>query len=138
MKSRVLLLLATTFLLSACGLSDEQKADYDQVARAGVSPAIYDKMVHGDPLSINDIIAISKARVNDGVIIRYIRDHGAVYFLDSSDVQHLRNEGVSQSVVDYMLQTSRNYGDYPYPGPYWYGPPIFVGVGFGFHHHHHR
>ncbi len=54
-----------------------------------------------------------------------------------ADVQHLRDQGVSQSVVDYMLQTARNYGPYPYPDPYWYGPPIFVGVGFGFQHHHH-
>ncbi len=74
--------------------------------------------------------------MNDGVIIRYIRDHNAVYYLESSDVERLHNQGVSQSVIDYMLQTARNYGPYPYPDPYWYGPPIFVGAGFGFHHHH--
>jgi len=132
----MLLLFAVTCALAGCGLSDQQKADYDQVAHAGVSPAIYDKMVHGDPLSINDIVVLSKAHVNDGIIVRYIRDHSSVYYLGSSDVGYLHSEGVSPSVIDYMLQTAQNYGPYPGPpGSYWYGPPIFVGIGFHGHFH---
>ena len=79
MNQRVLLLFVASCLLTACGLSDQQKADYASVQRAGVSSAIYDKMEHGDPLSVNDIIALSRARVSDGVIVRYIRDQGTVY-----------------------------------------------------------
>ena len=138
MKLRLLFLVAATCLLAACGLSDQQKADYAAVQRSGVSPAIYDKMMHGDPLSIGDICAMSRAGVSDGIIIRYIRDQGTVYVLNSADFDRLHKAGVSPSVVDYMAHTGYPppypygpypYGPYPYPYPY---PPVAIGVGFGF------
>jgi hypothetical protein len=134
MRLSRLLVLALPLLLTACGLSDQQKADYSSVQRSGVSPAIYDKMMHDDALSLYDIEALSRARVNDGVILRYLRDHGTIYTLNSNDVQNLSKAGVSQSIIDYMLRTPQlyapavigvgvGYGPYPYwgPGPYW-GP----------------
>jgi hypothetical protein len=132
MKSRFLLLVAAACALAGCGLSDQQKADYASVQRAGVSPAIYDKMVHDDPLSINDIISLSRARVSDGVIVRYIRDHGTVYALNGEDMDHLRQAGVSPSVVDFMARSGYPGGPYgPGPGPYFYPPPVAIGFGFG-------
>jgi len=137
MKIRLLFLVAASCLLAACGLSDQQKADYAAVGRSGVSPAIYDKMVHGDPLSIGDICAVSRAGVSDAIIIRYVRDHGTVYTLTSSDFKRLHDSGVSPSVVDYLVSTGYPggypygpYGPYPY-GPYPY-PPVAIGLGFGF------
>jgi hypothetical protein len=135
MIRRILLLLAGSFALAACGLSDQQKADYNSVARSGVSPAIYDKMTHGDALSIGDVVDLSRAHVSDAVIIRYIRDHGTIYVLSSGDMDHMHSDGVSPSVIDYMAQTNRP--GYPYgPGPYYgypYGPPVSVGIGIGGH-----
>ena len=131
MKHRILLLIAVAGLLAGCGLSDQQKADYASVQRSGVSPAIYDKMVHGDPLSINDIVSLSQARVSDAVIVRYIRDQGTVYALNGEDFDHLHQAGVSPSVIDYMARTGYP-GPGPYgPGPYVYPPPVAVGIGFG-------
>ena len=71
MKPFHLLILALPLFLTACGLSPQQKADYARVEQAGVSPAIYDKMVHDDPLSISDVVALSRAHVNSGIILRY-------------------------------------------------------------------
>jgi hypothetical protein len=129
---RLIVFLVPLFL-AACGLSDQQKADYSSVQRSGVTSAIYDKMVHGDNLSLYDIKALSRARVSDGVILRYLRDHQSIYVLSSSDVESLRNAGVSQSIVDYMLQTPRQYGPTYYPGaygPYW-GDPYWGGPYWG-------
>jgi hypothetical protein len=134
MKPFRLLILIVPLLLTACGLSDQQKADYASVQRSGVSPAVYDKMVHGDDLSLYDIKALARAGVNDGVILRYLRDRGTNYYLSSDDVAGLRKAGVSQSIVDYMLQTGQRSGPDVYPvvgvgigyGPYWgpyWGPP---------------
>ena len=132
MKIRLLFLVAATCLLAACGLSDQQKADYAAVQRSNVSSAIYDKMIHGDPLSIGDICAMTRAGVSDGIIIRYIRDQGSVYALTSSDFKRMHDAGVSPSVVDYMVQTNPNpYGGPPPPGPVIYPPPIAIGVGVG-------
>jgi hypothetical protein len=128
--SRILLLIVPLFL-AACGLSDQQKADYASVQRSGVSSAVYDKMVHGDPLSLYDIKSLSRARVSDGVILRYLRDRQTVYSLSTSDVESLRKAGVSQSIIDYMLQTPRFYGPYFYSDPYWGGPGPYWGPYWG-------
>jgi hypothetical protein len=128
---RALGLVVIPLFLAACGPDEQQRADELAVERSGVSPAIYDKMVHDDPLSISDVAALSRARVNDGVIIRYIRDHGTVYYLRQPDFQYLQSAGVSQSVIDFMAQTAPGYpgGPGPYgPGP---GPIIPVGIGIG-------
>ena len=135
---RRLALVALPLLLAACGPTAQQQADYVAVQRSGVPSATYDKMVHGDGLSLADIEALSRAHVNDGVILRYIRDQGTIYTLNSSDVLHLRAAGVSQSVIDYMLQTARAVYDYPpYYDPFFgpWGPgygPGFYGPGIGF------
>jgi hypothetical protein len=135
MNQRVFFLFVVTCTLSACGLSDQQKADYSAVQRSGVSSAIYDKMVHDDPLSINDVISLSQAHVSDGVIVRYLRDHGAVYALNAQDYDQLHQAGVSPSVVDFMARSGYP-GPYPYgPGPVIYPPPVAIGIGFGGHWH---
>lgn len=141
---RVLALAAVPLFLAACGPDAQQQADYNAVERSGVSPAIYDKMVHDDPLSLSDIVALTHYRVNDGIILRYIRDHGTVYYLHDEDFKYLHDNGVSQSVVDYMASTSPHYwgpGPYPYYGPY-LGPVVPIGIGIdfggGYHHRHWR
>jgi hypothetical protein len=146
MKLSHLLILIVPFFLAACELSPQQKSDYARVQSSGVSSAVYDKMVHGDDLSLYDIKALSRAGVSDGIILRYLRDQGTTYYLNSEDVSGLRKAGVSQSIVDYMLQTPQSNGPYVYPaigigvgyGPYW-GGPIWGGpypYPYGYHHWH--
>lgn len=146
MKFFRLAVLLLPLLLTACGLSDQQKADYAAVQRSGVSPAIYDKMVHGDSLSLYDVKSLARARVNDGVILRYMRDRGTIYTLNSGDVQDLTKAGVSRSIIDYMLQTPRMYGPTVYTtvgvgvyDPYWYGPyPYAYPYPYYYGHYYHR
>ncbi len=145
---RLLALLVVPLLVAACGPTAQQQADYAAVQRSGVAEATYDKMIHGDALSLVDIENLSHAQVNDGVILRYLRDTGTVYTLNSADVINLRRAGVSQSVIDYMLQTAREYYDYPPVYDPWFGPwwgpwygPGFYGGGIYFHgggHYHHH
>ena len=140
--SRVFVLLLP-LLFTACGLSDQQKADYARVQASGASPAIYDKMMHGDDLSLYDIKALSRAGVNDAIILRYLRDQHTIYYLNSDDVGSLRKAGVSQSIVDYMLQTPGIYGPDVYPaigigvgyGPYW-GDPFWGPYPYPYHPYH--
>ena len=162
MRLNRIFLLALPLLVTACGPTAQERADDAAVMRAGVSAATYDKMVHDDQLSVTDIENLARAHVSEGVTIRYLRDHSSYYSLNSTDVAHLLKAGVSHSVIDYMLQSDRNYGAYggsPYGAygygaydPYWLGPwygfnPWF-GSGFyggyyggGYHHgggfHHH-
>jgi hypothetical protein len=147
MKFHYLAIAALPLLLTACGLSPQQKADYARVQSSGVSPAIYDKMLNDDDLSIGDIEALSRAHVNSGIILRYIRDEDTVYYIGQADVKEMEKAGVDRSVIDYMMQTARGGywgpGPYPYFGvydPFWYGPgygyggTVFISGGGGWHH----
>ena len=106
--------LLLPLLLAACGLTAQQQADYAAVQRSGVNSAVYDKMVHGDDLSLYDIKALSHAGVSDAVVLRYLQNRQTVYLLTAEDVGGLRKAGVSTNIVDFMLQTPRMYTNY-YP-----------------------
>ncbi len=69
------------------------------------SPRTMDKIDRGEQLSMQDIKKMSQAGITDDKIIGAIHSTGSVYHLSTSDVQELRNNGVSQRVVDHMLQT---------------------------------
>ncbi len=128
-----LAVLLLPLLLAACGLTPQEQADLAAVQRSGVNPAVYDKMAHGDSLGLNDIEALRRAGVSDGVTLRYLREQKTVYYLTAEDVGNLKTSGVSTSVIDYMLQTPQVYASYypaigsgfgyfPYYDPFW-GPP---------------
>jgi hypothetical protein len=87
------------------------------------------------PLSLAEIISMKKAGAWDDDIIRRIESSRTVYRLGADDVVRLRNEGVSDRVINYMLETytraavaeqqrrdSYFYGGYygPYRRPYWW------------------
>ena len=149
----LLAVVALSLVLVACAPSAQQQADLNSVQTSGVPSAVYDKMVHGDALSIYDVCALEKAHVDEGVIIRYMRERGTIYVLSRNDKSRLASAGVSQSVIDYMQHTEDSapvtyptttivtyapYGPVGYYGPsatsYWgpqyygaydpfYGPP---------------
>lgn len=70
------------------------------------SPQTLKRIDRGEQLSINDIKKMSQAGITDDKIIGTIHTTGSVYHLTSSDIQDLKNAGVSQRVIDYMLKTA--------------------------------
>jgi len=135
MKLFRLLALLPLLALAACAPTAQQKADYAAVQRSGVNSATYDKMVHGDDLSLYDIKALARAKVSEGVILRYMRNQGTIYVLNAGDVEGLLKAGVSKSVVDYMMSTPHLYQPAVYPvfsvgyGPYYGCPYPYYGPG---------
>ena len=84
------------------------------------------------PLTQTDIISMVKAGMTDEDIMRRIDDTGTVFRLSSEDVIRLRNEGVSDRVVNYMLDTytravaaeqRRRDADYNFHYGFYYGHP---------------
>jgi len=82
-----------------------------------------------------EIIRLSKAQTPDSEIIQRIQTSGTVYRLSAVEILHLHKSGVSNGVIDYMLQ---NYADavrwqerercemgWYFHGPYcyWHWPP---------------
>lgn len=92
------------------------------------------------PLTQAEIISMTKEGLPDEMIIRRIDDTRTFFRLSADDVVRLRQEGVSDRVVTYMLDTytraavaqERQYdSDYRYRIGIWYG-------GYPWHHHWHR
>jgi hypothetical protein len=72
------------------------------------SPRTMNKIDRGEQLSMRDIEKMSQAGISDDKIIGAIHSTGSVYHLSARDVQELKDYGVSQRVIDFMLQTAYN------------------------------
>ncbi len=69
------------------------------ITAAGIS------RVHADPISIADIKALAKAGLSDAVILSQIRNSQTVFHLSTEELIELKTTGVSQAVIDFMLNT---------------------------------
>ncbi len=55
------------------------------------------------PYGVDDILKLSRAQVSEDVTVNYIRNSGTIYNLAPNDIVYLRNEGVSDRVINTML-----------------------------------
>lgn len=69
------------------------------------APQTYTRVDQGQPLGLSDVKALAQAGVSDDVIISEIRNSHTVYHLGAADIIDLRNAGVSNHVIDYMINT---------------------------------
>jgi hypothetical protein len=146
-------------LLTGCATFTE--TELGQIQSSGVSSRVVAKMEHGDPVTPEEVIELTRRRVPDTYILRQIDDAGVDYVLSPADFKKLKNAGVSGAVLDALVTASNDFAERytasryhfyaadPYYDPYpyygYYGPrPIYgsVGIGFSTHrhhrHHHHR
>ena len=56
---------------------------------------------------VSQIIQLSKAKVSDDTIVNYIRNSGSSYGLDASQIVYLKQQGVSDAVINTMLNQPR-------------------------------
>lgn len=71
------------------------------------SPRTIDRMNRDEPLTINDVIKLSQAQVEDDKIIQYMQNTQSSYNLSQTQVRRLHNAGVSEKVIQYMINTSK-------------------------------
>jgi len=69
------------------------------------SPATLQRVEQGQPLGLADIKALAKAGVSDEVIISQIRNSRVVYRLTTAEIIDLKDSGVSQKVIDFMINS---------------------------------
>jgi YMGG-like Gly-zipper len=74
------------------------------------NPQTLQRVEQGQPLGLADIKALAKAGVSDEVIISQIRNSGTVYHLSTAEIIDLKDGGVSEKVIDFMINTPG--GDY--------------------------
>jgi uncharacterized membrane protein YgcG len=61
------------------------------------------------PLSygVSQIVQLSQAKVSDDTIVNYIRNSGSSYGMDASQIIYLKQQGVSDGVINTMLNQPR-------------------------------
>jgi uncharacterized protein YcfJ len=91
----------------AGGLIGAALDEQDRKIMEQSSPRTVDRMDRGEPLTINDIIKLHEGGVSDDTIIRYIRESKTTYNLSQAQIRRLQNAGVSQRVINFMMETGR-------------------------------
>lgn len=88
--------------------------DQDQQARLRAqAPQTYTRVEQGQPLSVPDVKALAKAGISEEVIISQIRASHTVFRLSAADIIDLRDAGVSDKVVNFMINTPGTAGESP-------------------------
>jgi hypothetical protein len=68
------------------------------------SPAPRGSQVQSD--SVADVKALAKAGLSDDVILSHIRNSQTLYHLTTAEIIDLKNSGVSDKVIDFMINTA--------------------------------
>jgi len=84
---------------AALDSSDRRRLDRE-------SPDTVNRIDQNRQLTLKDIKAMSRAGLKDDVIISMIRKTGSRYNLTTAQVIDLKNAGVSQRVIDYMINNT--------------------------------
>ena len=86
-------------------------ADREQTARLkAMAPQTYARVDQGQPLTVADVKALVKAGVTEEVIIAQIQNSHTVYHLSAADIIDLRDAGVTDKIIDYMINSPSNVG----------------------------
>jgi len=56
---------------------------------------------------VSQIIQLSQAKVSENTIVNYIRNSGSSYGMDASQIVYLKQQGVSDTVINTMLNQPR-------------------------------
>ena len=72
------------------------------------SPQTLQRIDNRQQLSIKDIEALAENGIGDDVIISQIQTTNSVFHLTSDEIIDLKNHGVSEKVIEYMIQTGRS------------------------------
>jgi len=94
----------------AGGLVGNSMDQQQQARLKAQAPQTYIKVDQGQPLSVADVKALAKAGISEDVIINQIQNSRTVYHLSASDIVDLRDAGVTDKIVNYMINTPSTAG----------------------------
>ncbi len=92
------------------GLIGSSLDEQERARLRAQAPQTYTRIDQGQPLQVADVTAMSKAGIKDELIISQIRNSHSVYHLSASEIIELRDAGVSQKVIEYMINTPSTSG----------------------------
>ncbi len=63
------------------------------------------------PYGVNEVLKLNQAQISDDIIVNYVQNSGTTYNLGAQDIVYLRNQGVSDRVVNAMLAQRQRLAD---------------------------
>jgi hypothetical protein len=69
------------------------------------APQTLQRVERGQPLTVMDVKALVKAGISDDLVISQIRNSRTVYHLSTANIIDLKNSGVSEEIIDFMINT---------------------------------
>jgi len=69
------------------------------------APQTLQRVEQSQPLAVADVKALVKAGVGEDLVISQIRNSRTVYHLRTTDIVELKNSGVSDKIIDFMINT---------------------------------
>ena len=87
------------------------------------NPQTLQRFDQGQRLSPADIKALARAGISDEVIISQIRNSRTVFYLNTAEIIDLKDAGVSNKVIDFMINTPSMYPPPLPPRPPYRRPP---------------
>lgn len=93
---------------SATAASSSIMAPSDRTMLYHTNPNTLYKVDYNQRLSVEDIQAMSQAKIRDGVIIEKINATNSHYALTGDQVRNLRESGVSRRVIDAIQKNAPN------------------------------
>ncbi len=133
--------VATPAGFSSTSQSEPVRNNAVQAAATTAAPS-------GGPLTLEDVVRMATSGASDETILETIRFNHAVYHLSAADVVQLHQQGVSNGVIQAMIDTAQLAPGAPsaiaYERPVVLEPtpadvstsyPIYFGVSYGFYRH---
>lgn len=103
-------LIGAAIGLISGGLIGHDMDQQEQARLKAQAPVTYQRVEQGQPLSIADVKALAKAGISEDIIISQLRVSRSIYHLSTADIIDLRDAGVSNKVIDYMINTATSSG----------------------------
>src|ERR1017187_842206 len=72
------------------------------------TPAATDSAPVKLPYGVEDVLKLSRAQVSEDVIVNYVHNTGTIYTLSPDVIVYLRNQSVSDRVINTMLEQRQN------------------------------
>ncbi len=69
------------------------------------APQTLQRVEQGQPLTVVDVKSLVKAGISDDLVISQIRNSRTVYHLSTADIIDLKSAGVSERIIDFMINT---------------------------------
>src|SRR5690348_14262424 len=100
----------TTIAVAALALAAGNSLAQDSAAPAtatAVQPAAAGQAAPQLSYGVPEVLQLSQAKVGDSVIVNYIQNSGNNYGLNAAQIIYLRQQGVSDTVINTMLNQPR-------------------------------